>query len=214
MGEAMIRRYNNIKRIILPNKRINLFVICILFLGVILGSIYANIIGLNDKNLVIDKIHVFVDNINSNSLNTFLVFKNSIGINFSYLIIIWFLGMSIIGILLNIILLFLKGFIFGFSIASFIIAYGIKGILISFIYLIFGQLLNIIFIVILSIYSILFSIKLIKNILNKDMNQKIFTFIKNYLIILIICVFIALVSSVSETFILPALIKLVIKLYI
>lgn len=214
MGEAMIKKYSNIRKIILPNKRINLFIISILFLGVILGSVYANIIGLNDRNLVIDKIKVFVDNINSNSLNTFLVFKNSIGINFSYMLFIWILGMSIIGIFFNIILLFLKGFIFGFSIASFIITYGIKGILLSIIYLIFGQLLNIIFITILSIYSILFSVKLIKNIINKDKDQKFSVFIKNYFIILVICILVALISSVSETFILPALIKLVIKLYI
>ena len=214
MGEAMIKKYSNIRKIILPNKRINIFIISILFLGVILGSVYANIIGLNDRNLVIDKIKVFVDNINSNSLNTFLVFKNSVGINFSYMLFIWILGMSIIGILFNIILLFLKGFIFGFSIASFIITYGIKGILLSIIYLIFGQLLNIIFITILSIYSILFSVKLIKNIINKDKDQKFSVFIKNYFIILVICILAALISSVSETFILPALIKLVIKLYI
>ena len=214
MGEAMIKKYSNIRKIILPNKRINIFIISILFLGVILGSVYANIIGLNDRNLVIDKIKVFVDNINSNSLNTFLVFKNSVGINFSYMLFIWILGMSIIGIIFNIILLFLKGFIFGFSIASFIITYGIKGIVLSIIYLIFGQLLNIIFITILAIYSILFSVKLIKNIINKDKDQKFSVFIKNYFIILVICILVALISSVSETFILPALIKLVIKLYI
>ena len=214
MGDTMIRKYSNIKKIILPNKRINFFVIGILFLGVILGSIYANIIGMNDKNLVIDKVKVFIDNINTNSLNTFMVFKNSMGINFSYLLIIWFLGMSIIGIIFSIVLLFLKGFIFGFSMASFIITYGIKGIILAFIYLIFGQLLNVIFISILSIYSIIFSIKLIKNIISKDPNCKFFSFIKNYLIILVFCSLISLVSSVSETFILPSLIKLVIKLFI
>ncbi len=210
----MIKRWSRIKNIILPNKKINIFVISILFLGVILGSVYANIIGLNDRNLVIDKIKVFIDNINSGSLNAFSVFKNSMGINFSYIIIIWVLGMSIIGIILGIILLFLKGFIFGFSLASFIITYGIKGIILSFIYLIFGQLLNIFLITILTIYSVIFSIKLIKNIFDKDVNQRLLKFIKNYLIILLICIIMALVSSVSEAFLVPSLIKLVIKLYI
>ena len=210
----MIKRWSRVKNIILPNKKINIFVISILFLGVILGSVYANIIGLNDRNLVIDKIKVFIDNINSGSLNAFLVFKNSTVINFSYLIIIWILGISIIGVIIGIILLFLKGFIFGFSLASFIITYGIKGIMLSFIYLIFGQLFNVIFIVILTVYSIIFSIKLIKNIFNREMNQKLLSFMKNYLIILVMCILLALVSSVSEAFILPSLIKLVIKLYI
>ena len=210
----MIKKYNSIKKIILPNKKVNIFIISILFLGVIAGGIYANIISINDKNLVIDKIKVFIDNINQNSLNTLLIFKNSIGINISYLIIIWLLGMSLIGIVVNILLLFMKGFIFGFSIASFIITYGIKGIVLSFIYLIFGQLLNIIYILLLSIYSLLFSSKLIQIILKRETNEKISPFLKNYFLILIICIVISLISSVSETFLLPALIKLIIKLYI
>ena len=210
----MIKKYNSIKKIILPNKKVNIFIISILFLGVITGGIYANIISINDKNLVIDKIKVFIDNINNNSLNTLLIFKNSIGINISYLIIIWLLGMSLIGIVVNILLLFMKGFIFGFSIASFIITYGIKGIALSFIYLIFGQLLNIIYILLLSIYSLIFSSKIIKIILKRETNEKISPFLKNYFLILIICTVISLISSVSETFLLPALVKLIIKLYI
>ena len=209
----MIKKYNSIKRIILPNKKVNIFIISILFLGVIAGGIYANIISINDKNLVIDKIKVFIDNINHNSLNTLLIFKNSIGINISYLIIIWLLGMSLIGIVVNILLLFMKGFIFGFSIASFIITYGIKGIALSFIYLVFGQLLNIIYILLLSIYSLIFSSKLIQIIIKRQPTEKISPFLKNYFLILIICIVISLISSVSETFLLPALIKLIIKLY-
>lgn len=210
----MIKKYNSIKKIILPNKKVNIFIISILFLGVIAGGIYANIISINDKNLVIDKIKVFIDNINHNSLNTLLIFKNSIGINISYLIIIWLLGMSLIGIVVNILLLFMKGFIFGFSIASFIITYGIKGIALSFIYLVFGQLLNIIYILLLSIYSLIFSSKLIQIIIKRQPTEKISPFLKNYFLILIICIVISLISSVSETFLLPALIKLIIKLYI
>ena len=210
----MIKKLEGIKKIILPNKRINLFIIGILFLGVILGSVYANIISMEDQTLVIDKIKLFIDNINTNSLNTLTVFKNSMGINFSYLIIIWFLGMALIGVILSLGLVFLKGFILGFSLASFVMTYGIKGIILSFIYFIFGQLINVIAIIILAIYSVIFSIKLIKNILNKEMKQKLLSFIKNYLIILVICVVLALVSALMEAFILPALIKLVIKLYI
>ena len=210
----MIKKYNRIKSIILPNKKVNIFIISILFLGLIAGGIYANIISLNDKKLVIDKIQVFIDNINHNSLNTFSVLKNSIGINLGYIIIIWILGMSLIGIIINILLLFMKSFIFGFSISSFIITYNIKGIPLSFIYLIFGQLLNIVYIILLTIYSLIFSSKLLQTIIKREKNEKISSFLKNYFLILIICIIIALISSVSETFILPALIKLIIKLYI
>ena len=122
--------------------------------------------------------------------------------------------MALIGIITNVIILFLKGFIFGFSISAFIITYGVKGIILSFIYLLFGQLLNIIIIMLLSVYSITFSIKMLELIFNKENKTKMVIFFKNYLLILAICIIGSLISSISETFILPSLIKLIVKLFV
>ena len=73
----MNNRLSKISRIIFPNKRINIFVICMLILGVIAGAIFVNIIGLNDKNLILDKIRLFIDNINTSKYNSIGLFKNS-----------------------------------------------------------------------------------------------------------------------------------------
>lgn len=211
---TLIKKYSNIKNIILPNKKINIFVMCILFLGVIAGAVFSGIIGLNDKTLVIDKIHLFIDNINNNSINSILALKNSISINLIYIFLIWFLGMALLGIIFNVLILFVKGFIFGFSIASFILTYSYKGIIISFLYLIFGQLLNIVVLLVLTIYSIMFSYQLLCLIFKNNNNFTTRKFLKNYAIILLFSIIISLISSLSEAFLLPSLIKLIIKLYI
>ncbi len=210
----MIKKYRNIKSIILPNKKINIFVICILFLGLIAGSVFASIINYNDKTMVVEKIKLFIDNINNNSVNSILAFKNSISINLLYVAIIWLLGIALIGIIFSVIFLFIKSFIFGFSIASFIITYSFKGILLSFLYLIFGQLLNIIVILILTIYSIMFSYNLILLIFKNNNSINIKRFLKNYILILGIIIPISIISSLSEAFILPSFLKLIIKIYI
>ena len=210
----MIKKYRNIKSIILPNKKINIFVICILFLGLIAGSVFASIINYNDKTMVVEKIKLFIENINNNSVNSILAFKNSISINLLYVAIIWLLGIALIGIIFSVIFLFIKSFIFGFSIASFIIAYSFKGILLSFLYLIFGQLLNIIVILILTIYSTMFSYNLILLIFKNNNSINIKRFLKNYLLILGIIIPISIISSLSEAFILPSFLKLIIKIYI
>lgn len=210
---TLIKKYSNIKNIILPNKKINIFVMCILFLGVIAGAVFSGIIGLNDKTLVIDKINLFIDNINNNSINSILALKNSISINLIYIFLIWFLGMALLGIIFNVLILFAKGFIFGFSIASFILTYSYKGIIISFLYLIFGQLLNIVVLLVLTIYSIMFSYQLLCLIF-KNNNNTTRKFLKNYALILLFSVIISVISSLSEAFLLPSLIKLIIKLYI
>ena len=209
-----MKKYWNIKCIILPNKKINIFAICILFLGITAGAIFSSIIGINDRTLVIDKIKLFIENINSNSLNSILVFKNSLSINLIYIIIIWILGLSLIGIILNIFILFMKGFIFGFSIASFIITYSYKGLLLSFLYLIFGELLNIIVLLILTIYSIMISLKLISLIFKNNNSSSIKKWLKNNLIILFMSIIISIISALSQAFLLPSLIKLIVRLYV
>ena len=209
MGDEM----NNISRIIFPNKRIIIFVITVLFLGIIAGAIFVNIIGLNDKTLVLDKIKLFISNINDNKLDCLLQFKNSFLINLVYIVIIFIFGLSIVGLIFNFILIFIKGFIYGFSIASFILTYSYKGIILSFLYTLFGQLLNIFSIIVIGVYSLIFSFELLKLLL-KNNPPNIKRKLRNYFLIFIFIIIISIISSLSEAFILPSLIKLLIKLFI
>lgn len=210
----MLNKFSKIKSIIFPSKKINFFVIIILFLGVTSGAIFSNIIDLNDKNLVIDKIQLFISNIDKGEINTLIAFKNSIITNISYSLIIWILGLTIIGIIFNIFLLYIKGFIFGFSLSAFILTYSYKGISLSILYTLFGQLLNLLVIIILTIYSIMFTINLLKQIIKNKQSINLLKFFKNYSLIFLITIIISLISSLSETFLFPALTKLIIKLFI
>ena len=210
----MINKYTRIKNIIFPSKKINFTVISILILGVISGAIFSNIIDLNDKKLVLDKIQLFISNIDTQSINNIESFKNSIITNLSYSIIIWILGMTIIGIIINIFLLYLKGFIFGFTLSAFILTYSYKGMILSILYTLFGQLLNLVVIMILSIYSIMFTFNFVKQIIKSKYNMNIPKYFKNYSLIILITIIISLISSISEAFVFPTLIKIIIKLFI
>ena len=107
----MKNKFNNISSTIFPNTKINIFVIIILFLGITSGAIFSNIIELNDRKLVLDKIQTLISNIDNQSINSLIAFKNSIITNLSYSLIIWILGLTIIGILINIFLLYYYKFI-------------------------------------------------------------------------------------------------------
>lgn len=210
----MISKYNKIKSTIFPSKKINFTVITILFLGVITGALFSTMIDLNDKKLVIDKIQLFITNINNQNIDSILAFKNSITTNLLYSVSIWILGMTIIGVIINIFLLYLKGFIFGFSLASFILTYSYKGIILSILYTLFGQLLNLVVIMVLTIYSLMFTYNLIKQITTNNHNNKITKYFKNYSLIFLITIVVSIISSTSEVFLFPTLIKIIIKLFI
>ena len=124
------------------------------------------------------------------------------------------LGMTIIGIIINIFLLYLKGFIFGFTLSAFILTYSYKGMILSILYTLFGQLLNLVVIMILSIYSIMFTFNFVKQIIKSKYNMNIPKYFKNYSLIFLITIIISLISSISEAFVFPTLIKIIIKLFI
>lgn len=198
---------------IIPNKKINCFVFFVIILGIISGSIFLVLISQNDKNSVFTQITNFITNINTNNISSVQALKNSLFNNFTYVLLIWILGMSIIGIVFNIFLVYLKGFVLGFSISSFIYVYGLKGTLASFIYVFPEQLLNIFVVVSLGIYSIMLTINLYQVIVG-NRNTGIKSFLKKYLYILLFASIITLFSTLFEVFLTPALYKLFIKLFI
>ena len=53
----MNKKINNGLAIILPNKRINLFAIFILILGIISGSIFLIVLKDNDKNMIVEQFY-------------------------------------------------------------------------------------------------------------------------------------------------------------
>lgn len=209
----MNKKITRIKDIIFPNKKINYFVLTILILGVISGSIFLMVLNSTDKANVINQIQTFFTNINSSNINSGLAFKNSIITNLVYITLIWILGMSVIGILLNVFLIYLKGFLLGFSIAAIFKCYGIKGILGVIVYIFPHQILNIFSILILGIYSIMFTIKLFEYMFSQK-NNNMRNMLKKYSIIYLFTIFISIISSLSEAYLLPILMKIIIKLFI
>ena len=198
---------------IIPNKKINYFTIFIITLGIISGAIFLVLINENDKSSVITQISNFICNINNNNISSVQALKNSLFTNFTYVLLIWILGMSIIGIIFNIFLIYIKGFVLGFSISSFIYVYGIKGTLASLIYIFPHQLMNVFVIIILGIYSVTFTKNLYRQIIG-DKNNELKSFLKKYFYILIISAIITLISSFIESFVTPAVFKLIINLFI
>ena len=119
-----------------------------------------------------------------------------------------------IGIIINIFLVYMKGFILGFSVSSLFLVYKYKGLLASVIYVFPTSIINVIITIIISVYSILFTINLWKIIFLKDHTNSMGKFLKKYLLVLFICLLLCLVSSLSEAYLIPSLLKLIIKLFI
>lgn len=210
----MNKKLNSGLALILPNKKVNLFVIFIVILGIISGTLFLMVLNENDKSEVINEIGTFMTNINTNNINNLNSFKNSLIEGMILIILSWILGMSIIGVIFNIFFIYMKSFIIGFSISSFILVYKYKGILSSLIYVIPSQLINILIILILGVYTLLFSKYLFKMIFFKDKTVNLGKFFKKYVLVFGICIILCVISALCEAYLLPSLLKVMIKLFI
>lgn len=205
----MNKKLNRGLAIIIPDKKVNTFIMFIITLGIISGSLFLVVLKDTDHSLVIEKINTFFTNINNIE-----AFKNAFIENIIFVILVWILGMSIIGIIINIFMIYLKGFIIGFSLSSFFLVYKYKGLLAALIYAFPTSIINILVCLLLGVYSVLFTINLWKIIFLKEKDFNMKRFIKKYFLVLIICIILIIISSLTEGFLVPSLLKLVIKLFI
>ena len=138
-----------------------------------------------DLDIVKKSITDFFATLNNDQINYGQVLINSITNELVSILIIFALGFSVIGIPLIILLIFFKGLILGFSISSLISIFSYKGVIYSFIYIFPAQLISILSFLMISFYSINFSLMLFKMVFNKrQVNVK--REFKKYLVIFLV----------------------------
>lgn len=189
------------------NKKI-FSIICLLFIiGFIAGTVFMTILSKTDQSYVKDYMTSYIGNIKENQLNYLSCFMNAFLSNFILFISVFLLGISVIGIPFILFIYFFKSFILGFSVTSFILSFGAKGILYTIIYIIPNLLIYILF-TILVIYALKISIYFIYSIFNKlDINSKVI--MNGYLKILLFSIVGIILYSVLETFVTPYFIQLI-----
>ena len=190
------------------NRKTLLSFIILFIIGLALGLIFITYLREFDKALIQKEINEYMDLINGD-LNYLKGFINSFKINFIYITIIWLTGLISITFLINYFIIFYKGFLIGFTISSFTIIYKVRGILLSIVFMLPQELINVFLLITLSVISIKFSkkiyLKLKKNdIIDFKKNYK--EYIKIYFIFLLFGV----ISSLIEVFINSLLVRLVV----
>ena len=195
------------------DKKYVFFSLIIVILGIITGALFIVILNSADKNLVIEYISSFVDNIKNSSINNLDLLKNAIISNYIVIFILLIVGFTSFLFPINVLVLFYKSFIIGFSLSSFILTYGIKGSLLSIFYILPHLLINILIFCLLTAFTLKISINMIKCIIKrKDVNMR--QYFNKYLSIIIISVVIITLTSLYEAYVSPYLLKLIVNLII
>ena len=202
----MKKQMDKLKNKTISNKKIIVFLVGLFLIGLIAGSIFITIISKSDQALVKEYIKEFVNKSDKNKLNYLEALKNASLSNGLFIVIVWLLGFSIIGIPIVIFMYFSKAFILGFSLSSFILQYKFKGLLLALIYFFPHHVVNILAYTLIMIYSLKISFILINSIIKKKTIS--FKAIMNrYLIVFAVSIGMVIVASLYECFVVPFLIR-------
>ena len=161
------------------------------------------IFALSKSNLLYikDNIPLYFDNLEVSITSFFKCLFN----NYIYLIIIWILGISIIGLPVVLFMFIFKSFIFGFSLSCIFYVYGINGILISILNILINKTIYQILLILITFYSVNFSIRLFKMLFLKksyNIKESMNKYVKVLIFSLVITIFISLYEGIISNYLL------------
>ncbi|MFD2679581.1 stage II sporulation protein M [Bacillus seohaeanensis] len=193
---------------------IYLFIITLFLMGVIFGAVVVNSLSFTQKEDLYFYLGKFFGELEDGRLaSAEELFKQSFLHNVKYLGFIWVLGISIIGLPLIFILLFLKGVVVGFSVGFLVNQMGWDGFLLSFVSVLPQNIVIIPAFIFIGTLSASFSITLIRKIFMRQSSAVPFQMLplfSRYILFLVIAIGIVTVAASIEAYLSPSLMEVVI----
>jgi len=198
---------SNINKHIQENFWLYIISILCVFTGVILGIYSVKYMGEFERNDLVNYLMNFIDPTNTNGISYKLIFLQSVKNNLPVIIFLWFLGLTIVGIPIIIIIDLLKGFTVGFTFSFMISGLGKSGIGIAILGVLPQNLIYIPCIIFASVMSMEFSIMLLRNKFNKQWTSSISSRILYYSVIFIVIIAFLFIGIIIESYIAPYFVK-------
>ncbi|MBB5326297.1 stage II sporulation protein M [Anoxybacillus tepidamans] len=192
---------------------IYLFTVVLFLMGVIFGAIVVNSLNFSQKQDLYYYLAQFFGQVSKGqfaSAND--MFQQSYFHNLKYVGFMWVLGISIVGLPLILILLFLKGVVVGFTVGFLVNQMGWQGFLLSFVSVMPQNFIVIPAFIVMGTVSVSFSLKMVRNQFMKRMHEPIFPMIMRYTFVMAVISASLLASASLEAYVSPIVMKQVIQL--
>ncbi|MDT9024741.1 MULTISPECIES: stage II sporulation protein M [Rossellomorea] len=194
---------------------IYLFIITLFLMGIIFGAIVVNSLSFAQKEDLYFYLSKFFSEMEDGSMTSAEeLFRQSFLHNVKYLGLMWLLGISIIGLPLIFVLLFMKGVVVGFSVGFLVNQMGWSGFLLSFVSVLPQNIIIIPAFIFIGAISASFSLTLIRKIFMRQtssMQFQMIPFLSRYVIFLVVAIGIVTIAASIEAYLSPNLMEAVIS---
>ncbi|MBJ8029758.1 stage II sporulation protein M [Bacillus cereus group sp. N21] len=194
------------------NSSLYIFVSVLLLMGVLFGAILVNSLQVNQKQDLSFYLNRFFGQVSKGEFAIASeMFRESYFSQLKYIGFIWLLGISIIGLPLIFILLFLKGIVVGFTVGFLVSQHGWNGLLLAFVSVLPQNLIIIPAFLVMTTVAASFSLRMIRHQFIRKINEPLLPMLIRYTcFFLIIGVILAIASSI-EAYASPVLMKEVVE---
>lgn len=182
-------------------------------IGIVLGTYTVKYMGILQKNDLISYLKSFTENTSKGNINSKAVLVQTLQNNLPLLLAIWFLGLTIIGIPIILLLDIIKGFTVGFTMSFFIKGLGYKGILVSLLGVLPQNIIYIPCLLFSSVLAMQFSLTILRDKMNKQWTQNIGMKTLSYSLSYLFIFLAMAIGFILEAYMTPSLMKLVVFNY-
>lgn len=191
------------------NSTIYLFITTLFLIGIIFGAITVNSMSFIQKqDLFFHLDRYFIQIVDEQFVKNSDILQQSFFFHVKYLIFLFILGLTIIGLPLVWLLVFMKGLVIGFSVGFLVNQLGFKGFLYAAIAIAPHNMLIIPLYVTAASLSMIFSLRLIQQLYMRTFSLSFHTMLLRYSVSFISLLLLAFTSSLIETFVANELLKL------
>ena len=192
---------------------IYLFVIVLFLMGVIFGAVVVNSLSISQKEDLFYYLTQFFGQVDNGKVAPSSdVFVQSLKDNSKSIGLMGLLGISIIGLPIILILLFLKGLVIGFTVGFLVNQMGWNGFLLSFVSILPQNLIVIPLYIVTATVAVTFSLKMIRRQFMKKISEPILPMLGSYVLLFIVAGLFLVIASLFEAYMSPSFMKAVINL--
>jgi stage II sporulation protein M len=190
-----------------------LFIIVLFLMGVIFGAIVVNSMSFTQKQDLFYYLSQFFGEVSNGKVApTNDLFIQSFLHNSKFIGLIWVLGISIIGLPVILILLFIKGMVVGFTVGFLVSQLSWKGFILASVSILPQNIIIIPVFIIMAALSVSFSFIMIRKQFMKKYSQPIMPVFRRYILTFVVAIIFISIASVIETYLSPGLMKTVMNI--
>ncbi|MFB4166390.1 stage II sporulation protein M [Virgibacillus sp. JSM 102003] len=191
---------------------IYIFMIILFLTGVIFGAIIVNSMNWAQKEDLFFYLERFFGEIADNQqIENIEILKSSFFYHAKYLFLLFILGLSVIGLPIVWVLLFLKGLVVGFSVGFIVNQIGMKGLLLASLSIAPQNIIIIPIYIIAGSLSMIFSITLLGKLFSRKISQPVLQPFGKYVMFFTLLLAASVVASALEAFVANEAMEVIIK---